>query len=62
MDDFNLRSKIQMGLKLLSGEIEADYPGGYDAFLEEFNVSIADRRRFIYAPLLCCRGRKQSKL
>lgn len=61
VDDVNLRFKIQMGLKVLADRIELDYPGGCDAFLEEFNTSIADRRRFIYAPLICCRGRKPLK-
>lgn len=58
VDDFNLRSKIQIGLQLLGDRIKTSYPEGPESFLDEFNAAIADERRFIYAPLICCRGRK----
>jgi SAM-dependent methyltransferase len=57
-DEFNLRHKIEMSGRLLAHRFAHDYPGGGDAFLDEFNAAVADKRRFIYAPLISCRGRK----
>jgi ubiquinone/menaquinone biosynthesis C-methylase UbiE len=36
-----------------------EYENGYDGFYSEFKSSFADPRRFIYTPVICCRGVRQ---
>jgi ubiquinone/menaquinone biosynthesis C-methylase UbiE len=58
VDAFNFRRKIETGSKYLGPRLEEFYPGGSDEVMAEFDRAIADPRRFIYAPLITCRGRK----
>ena len=57
VDAFNWIQKIEVAGKN-AGYAFADYPGGYDEFLEEFKQCFADPRRFSYTPLIACRGIK----
>ena len=54
---FNWQKKVELASKN-SGYSFADYPGGYEKFYEEVKRTLADPRRFIYSPLIACRGRK----
>lgn len=54
---FNWRKKVEVAAKN-SGYSFEDYPGGYEEFFEEYKRAFADPRRFIYSPLVSCRGRK----
>ncbi|MGD0821649.1 MAG: class I SAM-dependent methyltransferase [Desulfomonilia bacterium] len=60
-DDFNWIKKVQMA-SLKAKEIFKDYPGGYDAYFNDFNVFFRDPRRFTYTPLMICRGKKPYRI
>jgi hypothetical protein len=36
------------------------YPGGHDAFFQDFNKFFLSPRRFTYTPLILCKGIKPS--
>jgi hypothetical protein len=38
----------------------AEYPGGYDEFMEDFKRFFADPGRFTYTPVISCRGLKRA--
>jgi len=40
------------------GDIFSQYPGGKKRFLEDFRKLLLDERRFIYTPLILCKGIK----
>ncbi len=54
---FNWLKKVEMAANT-SGYSFASYPGGYEKFYEEVKRAFTDPRRFIYSPLIACRGRK----
>lgn len=59
VNDFNWRRKVLVAAQQSGYDFQPEYPGGFDAFFEEFSTAFSDERRFIYTPLLCCRGRKR---
>jgi SAM-dependent methyltransferase len=56
-DIFNWIKKIEV-VSLKSKGLFKEYPGGYDAFLEDFKKFFLDPRRFTYTPLILCKGVK----
>jgi ubiquinone/menaquinone biosynthesis C-methylase UbiE len=56
-DDFNWTKKIEVGAQKFGFDFK-EYQGGYEEFYEEFRRYFSDPRRFIYTPVICCRGRK----
>ncbi|UFS70059.1 class I SAM-dependent methyltransferase [Geomonas sp. RF6] len=56
-DDFNWTKKVEVAARN-SGYDFAEYPGGFEEFLLEFQTFFADPRRFTYTPIICCRGVK----
>jgi SAM-dependent methyltransferase len=57
VDSYNWTKKIEVVAPRLA-DIFATYPNGYQGFLEDFQRFFHDPRRFIYTPLIMCRGRK----
>lgn len=57
VDRFNWLAKAE-AVRNLPDLFAHDYPGGYQEFLPEFTAFLEDRRRFIYTPLIMCKGRK----
>lgn len=55
VQDYNWTKKIEVAAKHCGYGFE-EYEDGYDGFYEEFKSSFADPRRFLYTPLICCRG------
>jgi SAM-dependent methyltransferase len=56
IDRFNWLTKAE-GARKAPG-LFADYPGGYDEFHHEMVDYLEHPRRFIYTPLIMCKGRK----
>lgn len=56
-DEFNWSKKLEMA-SLKAKEVFEDYPGGYNAFLRDFNTFFHDPRRFTYSPLILCKAMK----
>jgi SAM-dependent methyltransferase len=56
IDRFNWLSKAE-GARNAPG-LFADYPGGYQEFHRELVAFLESPRRFIYTPLILCKGRK----
>jgi SAM-dependent methyltransferase len=54
-DLFNWIKKVEMA-SMKTKDIFAEYEGSYDAFLADFKKFFLDPRRFIYTPLLMCKG------
>ncbi len=57
VDDFNWTKKVEVAARKSGYDFEA-YPGGYDAFYNDFRIHFADPRRFTYTALIACRGQK----
>jgi SAM-dependent methyltransferase len=57
VDGFNWTKKVEVAAKNFGFAFD-DYPGGYDAFFDDFKTCFADPRRFTYTPLIACRGQK----
>jgi SAM-dependent methyltransferase len=57
VDSYNWFKKIEVMAPRLDA-VFGTYPGGYDAFLSDFNRFFHDPRRFTYTPIILCRGRK----
>lgn len=57
LDAFNWTKKVEVAAKK-TGYAFDDYPGGYEGFFQDFKRSLADPRRFLYTPLIACRGVK----
>ena len=56
-DRFNWLSKAEVAREV--PELFADdYPGGYDEFHRELRAYLDDPRRFIYTPIIMCKGKK----
>ena len=60
LDAYNWETKLEIAAKK-SGYPFDEYRNGFEGFLEESRHFLADPRRFIYTPLICCRGRKPSE-
>ena len=57
VDSYNWEKKVEV-LAKKSGYQFDEYTGGYDEFFEEFKNSFSDPQRFIYTPIIMCRGVK----
>ena len=60
-DIFNWKKKVEIA-STKTGELFENYPGGYDAFFSDFKRFLLDPRRFIYTPLILCKGMKPLSL
>ena len=56
-DVFNWMKKGEVS-SLKTRDLFQDYPGGHDAFVAAFTEFLHDPRRFIYTPLILCKGIK----
>jgi ubiquinone/menaquinone biosynthesis C-methylase UbiE len=56
-DTFNWYKKAEVASKR-SGYDFSDYPQGAEGFVADFKSAFLDARRFIYTPVICCRGVK----
>ena len=57
VDLYNWMKKIEVS----AGKVRSaysDYPGGFDAFVNEFKNFFLDPRRFTYTPFIICTGIK----
>ena len=59
VDRYNWTSKLEIAARNSAYPFD-EYPGGYRDFLQEFTAFFADRRRFTYTPIICCKARKPS--
>ena len=59
-ENFNWSKKIAIAAKK-SGCQFKEFTGGYDEFCEEFKTFFEDPKRFIYTPVISCRGSKPIK-
>jgi ubiquinone/menaquinone biosynthesis C-methylase UbiE len=59
-DSFNWFKKIDVISKKINYDFP-EYPGGYDEFYREFCSFLKDPQRFIFTPLICCRGIRPSE-
>lgn len=57
VDIFDWMKKIEIGSEK-GFECFDEYPGGYESFNSRFKDFLHDPRRFIYTPLILCKGRK----
>ncbi|MCD4688518.1 MAG: class I SAM-dependent methyltransferase [Desulfuromonadaceae bacterium] len=57
VDSYNWNQKVQVAAKN-SNYSFAEYAGGFNEFVEEFEKFFADPRRFTYTPLISARGIK----
>jgi len=49
--------KIEIIVKRFE-DLFIDYPGGCEAFIDDFKSFLIDPRRFTYTPLILCKGMK----
>ena len=56
-DIFNWTKKVETA-STKTKELFESYSGGYDAFFSDFRRFLLDPRRFIYTPLILCKGMK----
>ena len=56
-DSFNMKKKVEIASKITEYPFE-EYDGGYREFYTEFKKYYSDQRRFLYMPLISCRGCK----
>jgi len=54
-DVFNWLIKVGVIVEKMQG-LFAEYPGGAEAFMQEFKRFFLDPRRFTYTPLIMCKG------
>jgi hypothetical protein len=57
IDRFNWLAKAE-AMRGFVQPLAADYPGGFEEFRGEFATFLEDPRRFIYTPIIMCKGRK----
>lgn len=57
IDRFNWLSKAE-ATRNTTGLFADDYPGGYEEFRSELCIYLDHPRRFIYTPLIMCKGKK----
>lgn len=58
-DVFNMLKKIEVIPERINFRFDG-YPGGYAEFFQEAQAFLSDPRRFVYTPLIACRGSKAS--
>jgi len=58
-DSFNWMKKIKVVSPKVSSVFE-DYPGGAEAYYDNFTRFFRNPRRFTYTPLIMCKGKKPS--
>jgi SAM-dependent methyltransferase len=56
-DEYNWQQKVDIAAQN-SGYSFPGYPNGYEGFHNEFRKYFHDPRRFVYTPLIMCRGEK----
>jgi ubiquinone/menaquinone biosynthesis C-methylase UbiE len=56
-DVYNWMKKIEVNVNRFK-DLFDDYPGGGEAFINDFNEFLIDPRRFTYTPLILCKGMK----
>ncbi len=54
-DLFNWTQKVEVAGRSCGYAFES-YRRGFDGFHDEFKSALEDKRRFIYTPVICCRG------
>ena len=54
-DRFNWMKKLEVAARNSGWKFEG-YADGFDGFFREFEIFFADPRRFIYTPMISCRG------
>lgn len=59
-DIFNWTKKAEVAAAKL-GDLFSGYPGGNEAFFEEFERFLHDPRRFTYTSLILCKGRRPAE-
>ena len=59
-DAFNMKKKVELAGKITGYPFD-EYEGGYNEFYHTFEKCYSDPRRFVYMPLISCRGRKPDK-
>ena len=55
IDSFNWFKKIEIVSQKIDYKFD-EYEGGYNEFLEEFKKYFSNPRRFVYTPMIACRG------
>jgi len=55
VQDYDWTRKVEVAAQNCGYEF-MEYENGYEGFYNEFKSSFADPRRFIYTPIICCRG------
>ncbi len=60
VDRFNWEQKMRMVAVRSSYPFQSEYADGVDGFCDEFRKFFADPRRFVYTPMILCRGRRPS--
>ena len=56
-DVYNWMKKVEVNANRFT-DLFDEYPGGCDAFINDFNQFLIDPRRFTYTPLILCKGMK----
>jgi 2-polyprenyl-3-methyl-5-hydroxy-6-metoxy-1,4-benzoquinol methylase len=55
IQDYDWTQKVEVAAQHCGYPFD-EYENGYDGFYAEFKSSFADPRRFVYTPVICCRG------
>ena len=55
VQDYDWTRKVEVAARNCGYDFEK-YENGYEGFYNEYKKSFADPRRFIYTPVICCRG------
>lgn len=55
VQDYDWTKKVEIAAKNSGYEFN-DYDNGYEGFYNEFKEAFSDPRRFVYTPLICCKG------
>ena len=55
VQDYDWTRKVEVAAQNCGYDFE-EYENGYEGFYREFKESFADPRRFLYTPIICCRG------
>jgi SAM-dependent methyltransferase len=56
-DSYNWMKKLEVLSEVIDYDF-SEYKGGIEEFKERFQLSFTSHKRFIYTPLICCRGTK----
>lgn len=57
-DVYNILKKVEVAPKRINFDF-TEYAGGFEEFYAEAKLFFSDPRRFAYAPLITCRGKKK---